>query len=175
MTIGPEGNFEPGDIRWIKAGHVYGPEIAGPNGVRFFLMALGDEIGLNWSDIYDTPDDLTARLEQFPELWGRANVDDTAPSELAAGCKIQTLSADNPYVSRVQIAPGATLPAYQHNVGAYYLLRAGSMDIPGEEHYATEDNRWVPAGVGTPATKAGADGADMIIIGDGALANFEWS
>ena len=47
------------------------------------------------------------------------------------------------------------------------------MDISGEEHYAAEDSRWVPAGVGTPIA-AGPDGADMIITGDGALADFEW-
>ena len=48
------------------------------------------------------------------------------------------------------------------------------MDISGEEHYAAEDSRWVPAGVGTPGVAAGPDGADMIITGDGALADFEW-
>ena len=174
ITIGPEGNFVPGDIRWIKAGHVYGPEVAGANGVRFFLMALGDEIGLNWSDLYDPPENLKTRLEDFPDRWGRANVEDAMPIDLTTESTIRTISADNPYITRVQVAPGGSLPAYHHSVGAHYFLRAGSMDIYGEKHYTAEDSRWVPAGVDTPGIVAGTDGADMIIVGDGALADFEW-
>lgn len=83
MSIGPEGNFGPGDVRWIKAGHHYGPEVAGAEGVRFFLMALGDEVGLNWADIYETPDELSSRLERFPETAGRAHINDPQASNLA--------------------------------------------------------------------------------------------
>ena len=137
-------------------------------------MALGDEIGLNWSDLCDPPEKLKTRLEDFPDRWGRANVEDAMAIDLTAGSTIQTISADNPFITRVQIAPGGSLPAYHHSVGAYYLVRTGSMDISDEEHYAAEDSRWVPSGIGTPGIAAGADGVDMIIIGDGALADFEW-
>ena len=174
MTIGPEGNFVRGDSRWIKAGHVYGPGVSGDNGVRFFLMALGDEIGLNWSDLYDTPDDLTKRLEGLPARWGRRHMDDADARDLADGCTIRTLNDDNPFLQRLQLAPGASLPAYHHDVGAYYLLFDGSMDVAGEGAYATEDSRWVPAGHVTDKVTAGADGVDLIIIGIDGQADFNW-
>lgn len=175
MTIGPEGNFVPGDVRWIKAGHAYGPEVAGGDGVRFFLMALGDEIGLNWADLYDTPDHLTERLEQLPERCGRVNIKDVAATELSAGCQVQTLSNDDPYIQRVKIAPGGTIAPYQHEVGALYLVRGGSIEVAGEGLFNTEDSRWVPAGHMTSGTIAGSDGADLIVVGIGGQANFQWA
>ena len=175
MTIGPEGNFVPGDVRWIKAGHHYGPEISGPNGVRFFLMAFGDEIGLNWADLYETPAPLAERLAQLPDVWGRRNMGDVPATELAAGCQIQTISSDDPFIQRVQIAPGATVPAYSHNVGALYLLRGGSMAVAGDDTFDTEDVRWLAAGQKSGAVTAGADGADLIVIGIGELASFNWA
>jgi redox-sensitive bicupin YhaK (pirin superfamily) len=174
MTIGPEGNFVPGDIRWIKAGHAYGPEVAGPDGVRFFLMALGDEIGLNWADLYDTPADLDARLETLPERWGRANVNDGAATDLAPGAQVQTLGDGDPYIQRVQIAPGETLASYHHDVGALYLVRVGTIEVAGEGLFDTEDSRWVPAGHQTKGTTAGPEGADLIIVGIGGQATFLW-
>ncbi len=175
MTIGPEGNFEPGDVRWIKAGHHYGPEVSGPNGVRFFLMAFGDEIGLNWADLYETPEPLAKRLETLPAVWGRVHVEDVSAKELAPGCQVQTLNSDDPFVQRVRIAPGATLPAYSHKVGALYLVRSGSMQVEGDDAFDAEDVRWLDAGQTSGAMMAGADGADLIVIGIGGLADFDWA
>lgn len=175
MTIGPEGNFVPGDVRWIKAGHVYGPEVSGADGVRFFLMSQGDEIGLNWSDLYETPAPLNERLEQLPERWGRVNMNDVPATELAVGSQIRTLCSSDPYIERVEIAPGATLASYHHDVDALYLVYSGAMDVTGEGRFDSEEIRWVPAGHTTPGTTAGAQGADLVIVGIGGLAKFEWS
>jgi redox-sensitive bicupin YhaK (pirin superfamily) len=175
MTIGPEGNFKPGDVRWIKAGHAYGPEVAGPDGVRFFLMALGGEIGLNWADLYDTPASLNERLESLPERWGRANINDAAATDLAADCQVQILCNDDPYIQRVQIAPGGSIAPYCHDVGALYLVRGGSVDVAGEGVFDTEDSRWVPAGHQTQNMIAGDEGADLIIVGIDGPATFKWA
>ena len=175
MTIGPEGNFAPGDVRWIKAGHVYGPEVSGDNGVRFFLMSQGDEIGLNWADLYDTPDDLNDRLDTLPARWGRANIDDAPAESLAPGAQIRTLNANDPYLLRVQLEPGTVLPTYRHPVDAFYFVFAGSLEIGEEGALATEESRWIPAQQPTAGCVAGADGADLIVVGMGGLPNFEWS
>ena len=63
---------------------------------------------------------------------------------------------------------------HHHDVGAYYLLFDGSMDVAGEGAYATEDSRWVPAGHVTDKVTAGADGVDLIIIGIDGQADFNW-
>jgi hypothetical protein len=36
-----EGTYEVGDLRWVKAGTVYGPEAAGPEGCEVMLIAAG--------------------------------------------------------------------------------------------------------------------------------------
>jgi hypothetical protein len=41
FTVEGEGKFEVGDIRWVKAGTVYGPEGAGPDGCDVMLIAAG--------------------------------------------------------------------------------------------------------------------------------------
>ena len=41
FTVEGEGTYEVGDLRWVKAGTVYGPEGAGPEGCEVMLMAAG--------------------------------------------------------------------------------------------------------------------------------------
>lgn len=41
FTVEGEGTYEVGDIRWVKAGTVYGPEGAGPEGCEVMLIAAG--------------------------------------------------------------------------------------------------------------------------------------
>ena len=41
FTVDGEGTYEVGDIRWVKAGTVYGPEGAGPEGCEVMLIAAG--------------------------------------------------------------------------------------------------------------------------------------
>ena len=43
MRIGDEGSFRPGDIRWVKAGHAYGPEEAGEEGCLLYTSDAADE------------------------------------------------------------------------------------------------------------------------------------
>ena len=73
MTIGDEGIFRVGDIRWVRAGHVYGPEQAGAEGVEFILVSLGGPIGLNWADLEPVPEALTERLAVSAERCGRVS------------------------------------------------------------------------------------------------------
>lgn len=175
MLIGPEGSFLPGDVRWVKAGHPYGPEEAGPDGVRFFLISMGNEVGLNWADIYDVPEPLTDRLERLPDVIGRVNIFDLPSAELADGSKIQTICDTEPYIHRVTLEPGAALPAYKHGVDALYMVRSGSMDVAGIGSFKDEDFRWVSAGQTTNELTAGPNGVDLIIIGVGGNAAFEWT
>ena len=176
MKIGPEGSFFPGDIRWVKAGYPYGPEEAGPDGVRFFLISMGDEVGLNWADIYDTPQELENRLATFPERFGRVNLDELPASELAEGCRIRTICDTEPWMHRLEMSRGRCLARpITHDVDALYMVRAGSVEIPGEGGFALDDFRWVDGGHTTSGMLAGPDGADIILIGATGSAAFEWA
>ncbi|MGE0307070.1 MAG: cupin domain-containing protein [Acidimicrobiia bacterium] len=42
MTVGEEGEYKPGDIRWVKGGTYYGPEVMGADGCTFMLIGVGD-------------------------------------------------------------------------------------------------------------------------------------
>lgn len=36
-----EGEYHPGDVRWVGGGYAYGAETAGPEGCEFYLASLG--------------------------------------------------------------------------------------------------------------------------------------
>ena len=78
-------------------------------------------------------------------------------------------------MQRITVSPGATLPSYTHSVDALYMVRCGSMTIGGRDDYQTEDWRWVKAGQTTTDLTAGADGADIITVGVGGIAAFDWA
>jgi len=41
------GWYAPGDVRWVRANHVYGPEESGPEGCDFLLISMGP-IDVQW-------------------------------------------------------------------------------------------------------------------------------
>jgi hypothetical protein len=41
FIVDGEGAYEVGDVRWVKAGTVYGPETAGPEGCEVMLIGAG--------------------------------------------------------------------------------------------------------------------------------------
>lgn len=42
MIVDGEGSYRPGDVRWVRAHHFYGPERAGPGGCEFLLVGAGN-------------------------------------------------------------------------------------------------------------------------------------
>ncbi len=48
------GWYKPGDVRWVRADHCYGPEESGPDGCEFILVSSGP-IDVNWEsgDTYE--------------------------------------------------------------------------------------------------------------------------
>jgi hypothetical protein len=36
-----EGEYRPGQVRWVGGGYAYGRETAGPDGCEFYLLSLG--------------------------------------------------------------------------------------------------------------------------------------
>ncbi len=43
----------PGQIRWVKAGHPYGPEVGGPEGADVLIISMGGDIAIDWLDTDD--------------------------------------------------------------------------------------------------------------------------
>jgi len=170
MRIGSEGSFKPGDVRWVRGGHTYGPEEAGEAGVRFFLLSLGGEIGLNWADLYAVPDSLTGRLRTLDERWGRMTLGTRALQRLpgatqAEGIAAEILSDGHPHLWRLRFEPGATLREHHFRGDVLMLVRSGSIVTEAEGEISPNEFRWVKANRATTAVAAGAAGADLLVIG----------
>ena len=52
LSVGAEGVYRVGDVRWVRAGTYYGPEEAGPDGCEFLLAGMS-EASLDDSLSYD--------------------------------------------------------------------------------------------------------------------------
>lgn len=39
-----------GQIRWVKAGHTYGPEVGGPEGAEVLIISMDGAITIDWAD-----------------------------------------------------------------------------------------------------------------------------
>ena len=180
MTVGDEGAYRPGDLRWVKAGHVYGPERAGAEGVEFHLVSLGGEIGLNWADLYDVPGELTTRLAACQQRWGRVHMDDVPWEEFPdpAGRPtqpVQVLCNDDPYVLRTRFAPDYVAGEHWHDFDTLYFITAGSMQFGDEGWFETGDIRWVRGGHSYGPERPGPRGVEFVLVSCGGPVNLHWS
>ncbi len=169
MRIGEEGSFGPGSLRWVKAGHAYGPEEAGPEGTRFHLFSLGGEIGLNWADLYEVPGQLTERLRGFSAPAGRRDLATAPlwrPGQAVPGRA--EMPDEGPLVFRLQLQPD-TLPAdVMFPFPWMCFLTEGRLEVDGIGSVAAGEFYWARAGV-SQRMSAGPEGAVGVVISTEAL------
>ena len=174
MRFGDEGIFRPGDIRWVRGGHAYGPETAGPQGVRFHLVSLGGPVGLNWADLYEVPAPIATRLAGFGQVAGRVTIADefvpwprTAP---LPGVRAELLGQDHPPLLRLVLDAGARLPAHAFAADTLAYVRTGAIAFEGEPAFEAGDLRWSRANAPAGRAAAGPAGVDLVFVGlNGAL------
>lgn len=41
LVIPGEGTYREGEVRWVRGGTAYGPEMGGPDGVEFWFVSMG--------------------------------------------------------------------------------------------------------------------------------------
>lgn len=169
LRFGDEGWFRPGDLRWVRGGHAYGPETAGPEGVRFFLISLGGPVGLHWADLYEVPEPVRARRDGYATLAGRLAVgaaDQPWPAPApVAGILADPIHAGDPWILRLCVAAGARLPVHSWTGDTLAYVRSGELEVGGEAPLKQGDLRWQAAGMPQAAAHAGPDGADLLLIG----------
>jgi len=135
MRIGEEGSFRPGDIRWVKAGHAYGPEEAGPDGVQFHLFSLGGDIGLNWADLYDVPIALTQRLGQFEQVAGRRSVEEMPSTHLGEPVPDwEAMPDEGPLIFKMTLGAEGARDAFALGFDSVWYVLSGALDIEGHAH-----------------------------------------
>jgi redox-sensitive bicupin YhaK (pirin superfamily) len=164
MRIGNEGSFRPGDIRWVKAGHAYGPEEAGEEGVQFHLFSLGGDIGLNWADLYDVPEALTARLSQFQQPAGRRRVDDmpvVSPADALPGW--DQMPDEGPLIFRVSMDAGEDQAAFCPGFDSVWFVLEGTVKVNGTITVASGEFFCAGADVSC-SLKASNEGAHWLVF-----------
>jgi mannose-6-phosphate isomerase-like protein (cupin superfamily) len=146
MRIGEEGSFRPGDIRWVKAGHAYGPEEAGPDGVQFHLFSLGGDIGLNWADLYEVPEALTARLSQFEQVAGRRSVEEMPSVHVSDPIPDwASMPDEGPLIFKVTMGSEDSQHAFTPSFDSVWYVLSGGLDIEGHGRVAAGEFFCAPA------------------------------
>ena len=164
MKIGDEGSFRPGDIRWVKAGHAYGPEEAGDEGVQFHLFSLGGDIGLNWADLYDVPAALTERLVQFKEPAGRRSIDG-----MPLACAGDALPGpadmpdEGPLIFRMRLDAGEVLETFSPGFESVWYVLDGEMTVNDDVTLSTGEFYCATNG-SPPALSAGDNGVHWLVF-----------
>jgi redox-sensitive bicupin YhaK (pirin superfamily) len=167
MRFGDEGVFTAGEVRWVRGGHAYGPETAGPGGVRFHLISLGGPVGLNWADLYEVPEALTERLKTFDAWYGRLTPGATAKDWPRAGVRVEVLSNSHPHVQRIELDAGACLPAHPVVSDTLAYIRRGIVEVDSEARYLSGDLRFGRAQSVMGVMRAVDGPAEVLLIGIG--------
>jgi len=164
MRIGDEGSFVPGDIRWAKAGHAYGPEEAGDEGVQFHLFSLGGDVGLNWADLYDVPESLKVRLSSFEQVAGRRHVDKmpvVSPDDEPPGWG--SMPDEGPLIFRMQMSADTGVEAFSPRFDCVWFALAGTVEVDGADSMAAGEFFCASAET-SYSLKAGHDGAQWLVF-----------
>ena len=180
MSVGDEGTYRLGDIRWVRAGHIYGPERAGAQGVEFLLVSLGGPIGLNWADLLEVPEALTQRLQAAGPKWGRVNVADAAWERFhdPAGrptLPVKTLLSDDPYLLSTIFQPDDAIAEHWHDFDTLYFITRGSMRFGDEGWFQTGDIRWVRGGHSYGPEQPGPEGVEFLLLSCGGPVALHWA
>ena len=169
MRIGDEGSFGPGDIRWVKAGHAYGPEEAGEGGLQFHLFSLGGDIGLNWADLYDVPQALTMRLSQFQQPAGRRRVDDmpvVSPADALPGW--DQMPDQGPLIFRISMDGDEEQAAFGPGFDCVWFVLEGAVEVNATTTVAGGEFFCVDADVNY-SLRASAEGAHWLVFSSRSL------
>lgn len=169
MRIGEEGSFVPGDIRWVKAGHAYGPEEAGDEGVQFHLFSLGGNIGLNWADLYDVPESLKTRLSGFEQVAGRRHVDKmpvVSPDDELPGW--ESMPDEGPLIFRMEMSADARFEAFNPGFDCVWYVLAGVLEVGDGNRVGVGEFFCAQASAGYALT-AGPEGAQWLVFSSGSL------
>ena len=117
----------------MKAGHSYGPEEAGDEGVQFHLFSLGGDIGLNWADLYEVPEALNERLSQFQQPTGRRRVDEmpvVGPSDALPSW--DQMPDEGPLIFRVSMGADEAHAAFSPGFDCVWYVLDGAVLIDNE-------------------------------------------
>ena len=179
FTPAEEGDYQPGDLRMVRAGMVCSGITSGAEGCRLLLISLGLSADLHSADEAASTE-LTARLAGFDSPWQRVSMNDIAWQEFddPAGRPtqpVQILFDTDPYVLRTRFVPGFSAAEHWHDFDTLYLITRGRMRFGDEGWYETGDIRWVSGGQSYGPEEPGSEGVEFILISSGGPVVLHWA
>ena len=163
--------YTAGDLRFVKAGTVYGPETTGPDGSLFYTFTFGGRPSVT----YANDDQQCAGTEDLTppgsDSWWRgrwAGGDWADVSVTADGIVRQVsghiLSDFGIHAAVIRLDPNERLGSLRHDSGCILLPTVGSVTIGSEESYGTQHLRWTAAAEDYGPIVGGPMGCEVLLL-----------
>lgn len=163
--------YEAGELRFVKAGTVYGPETTGTDGSLFYTFTFGGRPSVAYADdaqVRAGTDDLAA---PGSDVWWRGRWAEGDWSEVSLAIDGadrvvvgRILSTFGVHAAMLKLEPGQAMGSLSHQVDSVLLAAGGECSIGSEGTYGYDELRWTPAGDSYGPIVGGPEGCEILIL-----------
>ena len=162
--------YQYGDIRWVRGGTPYGPELIGPEGARFFVFSFGGEptMGEDLAPVaadFGTPRHWRATLGE-----GEWHLIDRPDLDL----EYQVLGDVGVHALLIRLGADSVVPAHWCDEYTVIVPYRGSFTIEGEGAYELGDVRICDRRTTYGPIRAGGEGAEFVQISPNGPLFYNW-
>jgi hypothetical protein len=146
-------SYRAGDLRFVKAGTVYGPETTGPDGSQFYTFTFGGRPSVAYACDDQKSAGTAALTPPGSDVWWRGRWDERDWTKISVGVDGTTrqvagriLSTFGIHAAMIQLGPNEKLGSLSHDSDCILLPVVGSVEIGSEESYGQHCFRWTAGG-----------------------------
>ena len=163
--------YRAGDLRFVKAGTVYGPETTGADGSLFYTFTFGGRPSVSYADDAQQAagrDDLTP---PGSDSWWRARWADGPWQEIslpvdgiARPVPGRILSPFGIHAAMIKLEPGEQLASLKHGCESILIPTDGEVSIADEDIYRPDQLRWSATDTRYGPLVAGSAGCELLLL-----------
>ena len=164
-------SYRAGDLRFVKAGTVYGPETTGPDGSQFYTFTFGKRPSVAYASV----DQQAAGTEDLTppgsDVWWRGRWDGSDWTEVSVGvdgtaikASGQILSTFGVHAAMIRLGSNEELGSISHDSDWILLPVAGLIQIGSEESYGLSCFRWTAGGECCGPIVGGPTGGVILLL-----------
>jgi len=164
-------SYRAGDVRFVKAGTVYGPETTGPNGSRFYTFTFGGRPSVAYANDEQKNAGTDALTPPGSDVWWRDRWDGSEWIEVSVPVdgtsrqvSGQILSTFGVHAAMIQLNPNEKLGSLSHDSDWILMPVVGSIEIGSEESYGLHCFRWTAGGERCGPITGGPTGGVMLLL-----------
>lgn len=160
--------YEAGDIRWVRGGTPYGPELVGPDGARFYVFSFGGEpeVGVLPTDPAPVSIDFNSesswRARWADGIWESARLDG---HDLEISFRV--LGDVGVHAILIRLEAGTEIPAHWCDTKTLMVPVSGAFSIEGEGTYQEGNIRVCERRSTSGPLHVGKNGAEFVHISSG--------